>query len=40
MTTIINGKTFTVKETNGKFFYWSPRAIRWLPVQKSKVIGT
>lgn len=38
MTTQINGKTFNVKETNGKFFYFSPRATRWLPVAKCKVI--
>lgn len=38
MTTQINGKNFEVKETNGKFFYFSPRALRWLPVAKAKVI--
>lgn len=37
MTTLINGKTFTVKQTGAKFFYWSPRALRWLPVAASKV---
>lgn len=37
MSTTINGKTFSVKETNGKFFYWSPRALRWLPVSKAQV---
>lgn len=31
------GKTFKVKEANGKFYYWSHRAVRWLPVAKSKV---
>lgn len=31
------GRTFKVKETNGKYFYWSPRALRWLPVKKSEV---
>lgn len=39
MTATIHGKTFEVKQTNGKFFYWSPRALRWLPVAKSKVEG-
>lgn len=29
----INGKTFKAKETNGKFFYWSPRARRWVPAK-------
>ena len=33
------GKTFDVKHTNGKFFYWSPKALRWLPVAKAKVVG-
>lgn len=31
------GKTFKVKETNGKFFYFSPMSGRWLPVAKTKV---
>lgn len=29
---------FKVKQTGNKFFYWSPRAFRWLPVAKDKVI--
>lgn len=37
MTAHINGKTFTAKLTNGRYFYWSPRALRWLPVSKGKV---
>ena len=37
MTTTINGKTFNVKQTGNKFFYWSPRALRWLPISKSRV---
>lgn len=37
MSTTINGKTFNVKQTNGRFFYWSPRSMRWLPVKKSEV---
>jgi hypothetical protein len=32
MTYRIGNKVFTVKETNGRYFYWSPRALRWLPV--------
>ena len=39
METIINNKEFKVKETNGKFFYWSPKSMRWLPVAKSKVVN-
>lgn len=35
--TLDNGKTYTAKEVNGRFFYWSPKALRWLPVSKSKV---
>ena len=31
------GKTFEVKNTNGKFFYYSKLAGRWLPVKKSEV---
>lgn len=38
MKTIIANKECKVKETNGKFFYWSPRAVRWMPVAKGKVI--
>ena len=35
---VLGTKEFEVKETNGKFFYWSPLAGRWLPVAKAKVI--
>lgn len=35
--TFENGKTYKVKETNGKFFYWSTKALRWLPISKNKV---
>lgn len=38
MKTLINGKEYQVKETNGKYFYWSPRAMRWFPVKKSEVL--
>lgn len=37
MIAIVNNKEFKAKETNGSFFYWSPRALRWLPVSKSLV---
>ena len=37
MTATINGKTYKAKETNGKFFYWSWRARRWLPVSAKQV---
>lgn len=37
MFTMIGTTKFEVKETNGKYFYWSRRANRWLPVKKSKV---
>jgi hypothetical protein len=37
MTATINGKTYQAKETNGRFFYWSPKALRWLPVSSDKV---
>ncbi len=37
MTYTTNGKTFNVKQVKGKFFYWSDRALRWLPVAKTKV---
>lgn len=33
----INGKKFEAKHTGGKFFYWSPRALRWLPVKAALV---
>jgi hypothetical protein len=32
-----SGKVLTVKETNGKYFAWSSRALRWLPVKRSEV---
>lgn len=38
MTYAIGNTTFEVKETNGKFFYYSPRAGRWLPAAKAKVV--
>ncbi len=38
MHTVINGKTFNVKQTGNRFFYWSPRAIRWLPVAAARVV--
>lgn len=38
MKTVINGKEFAVKETNGKYFYWSPRAFRWLRISKANVV--
>lgn len=39
MTTITKtGQVLTVKETKGRFFAWSPRALRWLPVKRSEVI--
>lgn len=37
MTYQIGEQTFKVKQVGNKFFYWSPRALRWLPVAKSKV---
>lgn len=37
MTATINGKTFKAKLTNGRYFYFSPRALRWLPISKEKV---
>lgn len=37
MTATINGKTFQAKQTGNKFFYWSPKALRWLPVSADKV---
>ena len=35
---MIGERVYEVKETNGKYFYWSPRAYRWLPVAKSDVV--
>jgi hypothetical protein len=37
LTLIKFGKTFEVRETNGKFFYFSRLAGRWLPIKKSEV---
>lgn len=37
ITANLHGKQYTAKETNGRFFCWSPRALRWLPIAKAKV---
>lgn len=31
------GKKLDVKQVGERFFAWSPKALRWLPVSKSKV---
>jgi hypothetical protein len=36
--TMIGNKKFEVRKTNGKNFYFSRLAGRWLPVAQSKVI--
>lgn len=38
MKTIIGNKEFEVKKIGNRYFYWSIRAMRNLPVAKSKVI--
>ena len=38
MHTVINGKPFAVKQRGNRFYYWSPRAVRWLPVAAARVI--
>ena len=38
MKTVIKGREFKVKQTGQKFFYWSTRAMRWLPVKRVNVI--
>ncbi len=41
MKTLIGGKPFRVKRCDtceNRFYYWSPKAMRWLPVAKAKVI--
>ncbi|MBZ9659798.1 hypothetical protein LB523_12150 [Mesorhizobium sp. ESP-6-4] len=37
MTYTLGTKTFEVKETNGKFFYYSKAARRWMPVKRELV---
>ncbi|MGZ2449627.1 hypothetical protein ACVIRO_002381 [Rhizobium ruizarguesonis] len=37
MTYTTSGKTFKAKEVNGQYFYWSVRALRWLPAKKSGI---
>lgn len=37
MTATMYGKTFEVKQTNGKFFYYSKAARRWMPVKAALV---
>jgi hypothetical protein len=39
--TIIGNKEFRVKrheDNANRFYYWSPKALRWIPVAKAKVI--
>jgi len=36
-TTSKNGKTYEVKQTNGKFFYFSKAMRRWMPVKAALV---
>ena len=38
MKTIIKNKQFQVKETNGRYYYFTPSMGRWLPVAKANVI--
>lgn len=38
MKTIINGKEFNVKQVGNRYYYWSYRALRNLPVAKKNVI--
>jgi hypothetical protein len=38
MKTIINNKQFEVKCTNGRYFYFSHRGMRWFPIAKKNVI--
>lgn len=38
MHTVIQGKNFNVKQTGTKFYYWSPRALRWLPIAAARVV--
>jgi len=37
MTISINGKEFQVKQTGNRFYYFSPKVGRWLPIAKSEV---
>jgi len=36
---IRNGRSYEVKETNGRYFYWSTIAMRWLPCKASEVLA-
>ena len=38
MKRMIGKREFQVKQTGSKFFYFSPLAMRWLPVKRSEVI--
>lgn len=37
MITVFNNSSYEVKQTGARFFYFSPRAGRWMPIAKSKV---
>jgi hypothetical protein len=38
MKALVYGKEFNAKETNGKYFYFSTLAGRWLPTSKKNII--
>ena len=37
MSVEINGRTYNAKQVGDRFFYFSTRALRWLPVARAKV---
>lgn len=38
MKTIIGRREYTVKKTGTKYFYWSPKSLRWLPIPRAQVV--
>jgi len=40
MNLVIGKRVYQVKQTGNKFFYFSPRAMRWLPCKKADVVFT
>ncbi len=39
MKAIIYNKEFNAKEVNGKYFYYAPKAMRWIPTSVKNIVN-